>query len=211
MTLTELADKYGTDKGGFPHHGDGIHVHENAVGHHYTEVYARYLDERRESVTKVLELGTWSGQSARMWRDYFPNAEIHTLDIEPREPLGPRPDNSRITFHHGDESNAVTLGQMAKHGPFDLIVDDGSHISRNQIFIFDHLWEAVKPGGLYVCEDLHTQWKPGCNALPGYRRSSITISPISRFTCNARGAPGFAYYPPDVVENAQSRYVAAYR
>ena len=70
---------------------------------------------------KVLEIGIYRGASLQMWRDYFPNAEIFGLDIEEVHVPGPR-----IQTIRGDQSDADSLAEVGRHGPFDLIVDDGS-------------------------------------------------------------------------------------
>jgi hypothetical protein len=38
--------------------------------------------------------------------------------------------------------------------PFDLVVDDGSHVRSHIIASFEALFPAVNPGGLYTIEDL---------------------------------------------------------
>ena len=43
-------------------------------------------------------------------------------------------------------------------GTFDIIIDDASHINPLTIQTFKNMWAAVKPGGLYVVEDVHTSY-----------------------------------------------------
>jgi hypothetical protein len=48
---------------------------------------------------------------------------------------------------------------MDEHGTdFDIIIDDGGHTMNQQITSLTHLWHAVKPGGVYFCEDLQTSY-----------------------------------------------------
>jgi hypothetical protein len=44
------------------------------------------------------------------------------------------------------------VARLAGAGGFDLLVDDGSHNPKHQFAAIDYLWEAVKPGGIYVIE-----------------------------------------------------------
>jgi hypothetical protein len=37
----------------------------------------------------------------------------------------------------------------------DLIIDDASHIGRDQLAMFREMWPHVRPGGVYWIEDLH--------------------------------------------------------
>jgi hypothetical protein len=158
--LDALARYYGTDKSS-QHHG-------------YTAFYHRHLRKRRGAVRSVLEIGvggtkSWEGfetkaggQSLRMWSDYFPNAEIVGVDINEKSVQG-----TRIHFERGDQSDRGFLGELTRaYGPFDVVIDDGSHIGSHIRASFDALWDSVKPGGMYVVEDLHVAYHPGYGGGP---------------------------------------------
>ena len=49
--------------------------------HSYDTVYHQLLSGKRDSVTSVLEIGVREGDSLRVWREYFPNATIHGIEI----------------------------------------------------------------------------------------------------------------------------------
>ena len=158
--IDALVSLYPTDKG--------------RAGHGYTAFYARHLGPRRRSVKAVLEIGVGGydpmsgGNSLRIWRSYFPGATVYGLDICVKR-LPPEP---RIVVLQGDQSDEGLLaGLAASHGPFDLVVDDGSHVGRHQRASFAALFSAVRPGGLYVIEDLETAylegWEGGPPGTPG--------------------------------------------
>lgn len=50
----------------------------------------------------------------------------------------------------------TTIGE--RYGPFDVIVDDGSHQASHIITTFETMFPYVTAGGMYVMEDLHTQY-----------------------------------------------------
>lgn len=50
----------------------------------------------------------------------------------------------------------TTIGE--RYGPFDIIVDDGSHMASHIITTFETMFPYVIAGGMYVMEDLHTQY-----------------------------------------------------
>ena len=70
ITLNELAVKYGTDKG--------------PEDHMYTDRYSLYLEQYRDIEFNLLEIGVFDGASVKMWKEYFPKANIVALDIDPR-------------------------------------------------------------------------------------------------------------------------------
>jgi hypothetical protein len=60
----------------------------------------------------------------------------------------------------GDQADGAFLDRfIAEHGSdFDIIIDDGGHTMNQQMTSLNHLWKAVKPGGIYFCEDLQTSY-----------------------------------------------------
>lgn len=145
--LCELAIKYGTDKCG---------------KHQYTPVYYDLLKDKK--VKRVLEIGVYNGASLRMWRDFFPGAEIYGIDIDLRSLIK----EDRITCFAGDQTKAYTLRNAAlvAGGEFDLIVDDGSHVPDDQILTAWELLPFLAPNGLYIIEDVGAhEYKVGPGAL----------------------------------------------
>jgi cephalosporin hydroxylase len=155
MTLDQLAALHGTDKGTQP-------VSSGLTPKGYTHVYDELFSSFRANT--VLEIGIFQGASLFMWRDYFPLATIVGLDKKPMHHL----ESGSIKIFCGDQANKSLLrGIVGIYGPFDLIVDDGSHIVSDQLTSFEVLFPNVTPGGYYVIEDLHAP-------------SSITTDDISR-------------------------------
>jgi trans-aconitate methyltransferase len=155
MTLCELAVKYGTDKHPW-----------------YTPTYEMLLGSQRFKVRKVLEIGIGNlsqmshvhgyqpGASLRMWRDYFPGAQIFGLDIDPQVMI----QDARIETRVCDQSNAEALKHIGEEwGKFDLIVDDGSHDPQHQLLSFETLWPYLREGGYYIIEDVN---RPEALLLP---------------------------------------------
>ncbi|WP_119461877.1 class I SAM-dependent methyltransferase [Rhodospirillaceae bacterium SYSU D60014] len=118
-------------------------------GHNYLPIYDRYFSPIRQDVRKVLEIGVQSGKSLRMWRDYFPNAEIYGLDLDP---ACKAVEEDRIRIAIGDQSNPSDLAKLPTD--FDIIIDDGSHIPAHQINTFRYLFRHnMNERGVYAVED----------------------------------------------------------
>lgn len=147
MNLTELFDKYGSDKGT---QGDG---------HLYSVSYERLIPR---STSAILEIGlgshiNFNGSfgSARAWLDWLDGGTLYGFDIV--EP--PKEIIDRLVFIQGDQGRREDLERLAATvGKVDAIIDDGSHISEHQLLSLEVLWPCVKDGGIYVIEDMHFRW-----------------------------------------------------
>lgn len=149
--------------------------------HHYDEEYERHFGPLRDRPLNLLEIGIGGyglegrgGESLRAWELYFPAATIHGLDIEDKSWL----DGGRIATHRGDQSSPACLERLdAEHGPFDVVIDDGSHVQAHIIKSFNTLFPLLRPGGIYVIEDLATAYDPvygGCQDQV-YEPEGITV------------------------------------
>ena len=153
---------------------------------HYPAIYARELAAFRTKPVSFLEIGVFRGGSVDMWTGYFLNAERLTfLDIDPACKAHALR-GARVEI--GDQSDPAFLARIARtYGPFDIVIDDGSHMNAHQITSFEALWPHVSAGGLYIVEDCHTSYWPGFGG--GYR------------------APGsFIEYAKDLVDKMHSWY-----
>lgn len=137
--LNNLAEKYNTDK-------------KSSI-HNYTETYFSIFDSQRLSIKNFLEIGILDGSSLKMWKDFFPNAEIYGIDINPN---CLKFEDERVNIRIGSQDNASFLESsfLRNNIEFDHILDDGSHISVHQIKSFEYLFNnCLKSGGLYIIED----------------------------------------------------------
>jgi demethylmacrocin O-methyltransferase len=137
----------------FDHHGS-----DKESYHHYSPVYEGLFAGKRHEVGRVLEIGVYQGGSLRAWKDYFPHAVIVGLDIDFSNMSYQVEDwtKERILLIQGDQTDPTDLDRAARFGPFDLIVDDGSHDISDQLGSLLNLWSTLAPGGWYVIEDILT-------------------------------------------------------
>jgi SAM-dependent methyltransferase len=119
----------------------------------YAPVYRELL--RGNCAARILEIGTAYGGSLRMWRDLAPDGLIVGVDLK-------RPDDlpQGVVFIQSGQQEDSLIDRAILFGPYDLIVDDASHVGGLSAITFRNMWPLVKPGGWYVLED----WPVG---LPG--------------------------------------------
>ena len=128
--------------------------------HHYFDIYTKYFERYRDRPITMLEIGVYRGGSLRMWKDYFhPDSTIVGIDV----------DKSCQAHEIADQNVFVRIGSQAdpaflakvngEFGPFDIILDDGSHKTHHQILSFGALFRAaLKDDGCYMVEDVHTNY-----------------------------------------------------
>lgn len=122
--------------------------------HDYVKYYDRHCGHLINKKCKVIEMGVKRGGSVRLWQEAFPKAQVFGVDIDIEQARLAK-DIDRITLLEGSQTDErFNKEVVAPLGPFDLIVDDASHIAEHQIKGFDYLWDSVKSGGWYVVEDL---------------------------------------------------------
>jgi len=144
-TLVEgLAYELGTDK--------------SKDDHNYVALYSMLFDARRLSIQNVTEVGIATGQSLKMWHEYFPHATIHGIDIENVSILNTvMAPFERVKLHRAS-SQVVGVSEYLGLAPesMDLVIDDGDHTWSGQERTLANMWRLVKPGGFYMIEDV--QW-----------------------------------------------------
>ena len=134
MRLDDLGVMFGTDK--------------SSHWHGYLDFYERMLPK---NMTALLEIGVFVGASLRTWRGYY-GSDVKVVGVDT---------DCRVATLEGyyivEEANSTLAEPMnaiaAKYGPFDAIIDDGSHWHNDQLRTFQNLWPHLKQGGIYFIED----------------------------------------------------------
>ena len=130
---------------------------------HYLPLYHRYFKRFRKTATpnnkvRLLEIGVQNGGSLDMWCKYFgkENCELVGVDID-NSCKALEKDNIKIII--GDQENKEFLtNEILTLDKFDIIIDDGGHTMNQQIITYEVLFDHVKPGGIFLCEDVHTSY-----------------------------------------------------
>lgn len=174
-TLDDLAKKYGTDK--------------SSEIHNYCDKYAKYLPFERYDKLNILEIGILDGKSLLTWKEYFYRSNILGIDINPD---CKQYEESRISVEIGSQDDGNFLSRTwQQYGPFDMILDDGSHMNEHVIYSFQHLWGSVKSGGVYVIEDIGTSYWDEWGG--GYLRNNTSMEYFKKLSddINFRGLQNF--------------------
>lgn len=123
----------------------------------FFKIYDREFQSLRHQSIKMLEIGIQNGGSLETWSKYFRNAKLIVgCDINPK--CGALTYASpRIKVIVGDATTPETAARIDQLSPeYDLIIDDGSHVSKDIVNAFLHYFPRLKPGGIFCVEDTHT-------------------------------------------------------
>jgi hypothetical protein len=145
--LSVLARLHETDKWGY---------------HWYAQHYQAHFHRLRKRPLNLLEIGVGGyddphagGESLRMWKDYFPRANIYGIDVFDKSGL----QEPRIRIFQGSQADPDFLGWVAGQiGRLDIIVDDGSHLNEHMVISFQTLFPLLAEGGFYAIEDLQAAY-----------------------------------------------------
>jgi hypothetical protein len=168
--------------------------------HGYHRFYESLLEPLRlKTELRMLEIGVESGRSMATWVKYFENAALDGIQGVAYNANGELatsacakekfPGCQKMKFFTGDQSNVDFLKLLVKEGAgvdpasvkagispnwdrvgWDLIIDDGSHVPEHNLISFAALYPFVRPGGLYVIEDIESSYLDHPNAvIYGYK------------------------------------------
>lgn len=164
-----ILNQYSSDKGTAP-----IGKEESANG--YGDLYEKYFIDFKNSAKNICDIGIDKGESLLANREYFINANIHGVDIADKSIF----QSERVFTHIVDQSREIDLDsftrKMEESGVyFDIIIDDGSHDVSHQQMTFGKFFNLLRPGGLYIIEDMGTSFFVEGENLYGYTQTREKI------------------------------------
>lgn len=155
-SLQQIGLETGTDKAAGREHGHG-----------YLDFYETFLQQYRNDPVLLLEIGIGGeqyedrgGESLQMWDRYFlhPDASILGLDLYAKNLKTIKHFSDRVHTYAGSQDDPTILEK--EDTLFDIIIDDASHVNPVSIETFNLYFPLLKPGGVYIWEDLHTSFWP---------------------------------------------------
>jgi len=120
---------------------------------YYDEIFSRIRYER----IKLFEIGVQNGGSLDTWSSYFENGILFLgCDIDEKCSLLSY-DDPRVKVIVGNANELTTFKNIIDTcSAFDIVIDDGSHMSMDILNSFISYFPYVKPGGVYIIEDTHS-------------------------------------------------------
>ncbi len=162
--LSALCDKYGSDKGEIVSTGHPYPW----PSHNYADFYEGIFGHCRQYLKNIFECGLGTnkqnvpsnmgtlgkpGASLKIWREYFPNAQVYGADID----KGVLFQEERISTFYVDQTSPDSIDMLWKAihtNELDLIIDDGLHTFEAGVCLFEHSFSKLRQCGIYIIEDV---------------------------------------------------------
>ena len=154
--LNFLCEFFNSDKGenfinqyAQPSKQDGKKI----IAHGYAKIYEKYLKDNKDRVLNIIELGSFYGNASAAFFFYFKNAKIYSADINPDMYLY---SSERLKNFFTDTSSRSSIEKniINKDIKFDLIIEDASHMLKDQIISLFTLFRTLNSGGLFIVEEI---------------------------------------------------------
>jgi hypothetical protein len=136
---------------------------------HYFDVYERHLSKLVGRDAHLVEIGVFGGGSLQMWRNYLgQRSHVYGVDLEPACRVH---EDTGITVAIGDQSSSSFWAGFCADVPrIDIVIDDGGHEPHQQIATLEALLPHIRPGGVYICEDVRGAFQPFHSYVDGMTR-----------------------------------------
>lgn len=106
---------------------------------------------------RLLEIGIYRGASLKLWKQYF-GCKVVGVDYRTVSIPG-------IITLQGDAYSEDMVSRVMDYGPYDIIIEDGSHKNNDIQFFLQHYMKCLSPKGVLVIEDLTALGIGGLNKL----------------------------------------------
>jgi hypothetical protein len=151
---------------------------------HYLPVYESAMAGFRDRPVRMLEIGVDRGGSMQMWRRYLqPESTIVGIDINRKASQFDNPPQNLHVRIGAQQDTAFLHDVIGEFGPFDVILDDGSHMTSHMVETFRYLFpNGLASGGVYIVEDI------GTNYQKSWRDDPMTFSEFTKWIIDAMHA-----------------------
>lgn len=193
MKIDELAIKHGTDKSSLDHNYTQFY---QKYFDKYISNPKKILELGIYTTTTPPLINT-SGASLKTWAEYFPESMIYGLDLIDYSILDENYSNIKtlkcnceiredndvwdvknpwLLELYTDNKHKMLGGKVGLNhvisefgGDYDIIIDDGPHTMSGQQVFLGYMFKYLKPGGVFIIEDLDTsrsKWGSSYNSYP---------------------------------------------
>ncbi len=130
-----------------------IAISDKGTVHAYLNFYDHLFQKKKKQKRKthLLEIGVKEGGSLAMWHYYFgKDSIIHGVDFKEARKLKNYSENIKVFV--GDAYTKEMVSRLTEK--YDIIIDDGSHLAKDMVFVIENYLPLLKNDGILVIEDI---------------------------------------------------------
>ena len=154
--LNFLFEYFNSDKGEkyinqytHPSKRDNIKI----TAHGYSKFYENYFFEFKNDKVNILEIGSFYGNASAAMFFYFRNANIFGADINP-DMFNYTSKRMTSFFVNSSSISSIQKNIIDKKIEYKIIIEDASHMLKDQIISLFYLFPILESGGYFIVEEL---------------------------------------------------------
>ena len=154
--LNSLFEHFNSDKGEYfiNQYLQPAKKNKNKIeAHGYAKIYEEVFNVFKEKNINILELGSFYGNAAAALFFYFDKANIFSGDINP-DMFKYKSNRIKNFYIDSSSRNSLENDLIIKKNNFDIIIEDASHMLKDQIISLFMLFPLVNSGGYFIVEEL---------------------------------------------------------
>ena len=121
--------------------------------HGYSKFYEKIFLELKDKKINILEIGSFYGNASAAMFFYFKNANIFGADINP-DMFNFTSKRIKNFFVNSSSVSSIQKNMLDKKIEYKIIIEDASHMLKDQIISLFHLFPILESGGYFIVEEL---------------------------------------------------------
>jgi len=151
-----LFEYFNSDKGNFyinQYTHPSKKNNKKIVAHGYSKYYENIFKPLKDNHMNILEIGSFYGNASAALYFYFKNSRIFGADINPDMFIY---SSKRIKSFYVNSSSLESIKEniIKKNIHFKIIIEDASHMLKDQIISLFYLFPLIESGGIFIIEEL---------------------------------------------------------
>jgi len=140
--------------------GNGAYSTDKGSEHDYIAAYySEEFKDKRDTASKILEIGVMAGGSLILWHHWFHKASIEGIEVwdgvmDSYDFVRQGVEYPRIKIHVSDAYSPVFVRDTFEDETYDYIIDDGPHSLDSMKDAITLYMSKLKEGGKLIIEDI---------------------------------------------------------
>jgi hypothetical protein len=121
--------------------------------HGYSKFYQDIFYPIKNEKLNIIEIGSFYGNASAALFFYFKNSKIYGADINP-DMFRYKSDRVKSFYVNSSSLSSIKNEIINKNIKFDIIIEDASHMLKDQIISLFYLFPILNKGGYFIVEEL---------------------------------------------------------